>query len=238
MENNNYIQNVEARTREGIGVRTNTMIRKVYLWMFLALVVSGLTAYYVASTPSILEAIFMNSWAVWALLIGEIVLVVALNAAINKINAVAATLMFLLYSVINGVTLSFIFIVYSGQTIATTFFVTAGTYAAMAVYGSVTRKDLTKMGSIAMMALIGLIIASVVNIFLKSNTMGFIISIIGVLLFVGLTAYDAQKIKAAFEGVEESDTASKYAVLGALTLYLDFINLFLFLLRIFGGGRD
>jgi hypothetical protein len=174
----------------------------------------------------------------YGLLIAEFVLVIALTAAINKISALTATLMFLLYSVINGVTLSAIFVIYTTSSIATAFFVTAGTFGAMAIYGSVTKTDLTKVGNICIMGLIGIIIAALVNIFLKNEMMEMIISIVAVLVFVGLTAYDTQKIKQMLWNAEVNDTTQKLAVLGALTLYLDFINLFLQILRLFGNRRS
>lgn len=215
----------------------NTMIRKVYVWMFGALAITGLTAFYVSGNEAAMSFVFGNAWTFIALIIAEFALVIGLSAAINKISALTATLMFILYSVINGMTLASIFIVYELGSIATTFFVAAGTFAAMALIGSVTKKDLTKVGNLCIMAVIGLIIATLVNLFVKSSVFELIVSFIGVLVFVGLTAYDAQKIKAMLYGAEENDTTSKVAVLGALSLYLDFINLFLYLLRIFGRRK-
>ena len=216
------------------------LMRKVYVWMALALVVSGLTAYYVAGSEQMLQAIFGNQITFWVLAIAEIGLVIGLTAAINKLSFPIAAIMFLLFSILNGVTLSAIFVVYTMSSIATTFFVTAGTFAAMAFIGYTTKKDLTKLGGILLMALIGLIIASVVNIFLKNSMMDIVISAIGVLIFVGLTAYDAQKIKEMMyeNGSEMNDFTQKLAVLGALSLYLDFINLFLYLLRFLGKSRN
>lgn len=216
---------------------TNVMIKNVYLWMCGALAITGLTAYYVASSPAILSWMFSNAWTIFALIIAELGLVIGLSAAINRISALTATLMFLAYSVINGMTLSTIFLVYEIGSIASTFFVTAGTFGAMAIYGSVTQKDLTKVGNLCIMAVIGLIIATLVNLFIKSTMMEMIVSGVGVLVFVGLTAYDAQKIKEAFYGVAESEEANKFAVIGALNLYLDFVNLFLYLLRLFGRRK-
>lgn len=217
-----------------------TLMRKVYLWMTLALAVSGLTAFYVANNVNLVYAIYTNQLLFWGLFIVEIGLVIWLSAAFNKISFQLAALLFLAYSVINGVTLSFIFLAYTATSIATTFAVTAATFAAMALIGSVTKTDLTKLGGILLMALIGLIIAAVVNIFLRNSMLDLIISGIGVLIFVGLTAYDAQKIKAIMlqYGTEINGTTQKLAVLGALTLYLDFINLFLYLLRFLGKARD
>lgn len=216
-----------------------TLMRKVYLWMTLALVLTGFTAYGVASSPAILMAIYSNSILMWGLVIAEFALVIGVSAAINRISLTTATLMFALYSVINGALLSSIFVIYTASSIASVFFVTAGTFAVMAVYGYVTKRDLTKLGSLLFMALLGIIIASIVNMFIKSSGFDLVISYIGVLIFVGLTAYDSQKIKEMMLAAPDaSETSQKLAVLGALSLYLDFINLFIYLLRIFGNRRD
>ena len=236
--NSNYYntpyQNIYGSVSETV---TNKMVRNVYLWMTADLAITGLVAYYVAGSQAILSALFSNGWSVLVLFFAEIGLVIGLSAAINKISALTATLMFALYSVLNGVTLSSIFWVYEIGSIATTFFVAAGTFGAMAIYGSVTKKDLTKVGNLCMMAVIGLIIATVVNLLIRSTMADMIISGVGVLVFVGLTAYDAQKIKNMLYGAEESEMTNKIAVLGALSLYLDFINLFLYLLRFFGRRK-
>ena len=236
--NSNYYntpyQNIYGSVSETV---TNKMVRNVYLWMTAALAITGLVAYYVAGSQAILSALFSNGWTIFVLFFAEIGLVIGLSATINKISALTATLMFALYSVLNGVTLSSIFLVYEIGSIATTFFVAAGTFGAMAIYGSVTKKDLTKVGNLCMMAVIGLIIATVVNLLIRSTMADMIISGVGVLVFVGLTAYDAQKIKNMLYGAEESEMTNKIAVLGALSLYLDFINLFLYLLRFFGRRK-
>ena len=237
MNSNSYntpYQNINGSVSEAV---TNKMVRNVYLWMTAALAITGLVAYYVAGSQAILSALFSNGWTIFVLFFAEIGLVIGLSAAINKISALTATLMFALYSVLNGVTLSSIFLVYEIGSIATTFFVAAGTFGAMAIYGSVTKKDLTKVGNLCMMAVIGLIIATVVNLLIRSTMADMIISGVGVLVFVGLTAYDAQKIKNMLYGAEESEMTNKIAVLGALSLYLDFINLFLYLLRFFGRRK-
>lgn len=211
------------------------LMRKVYLWMTMALVITGFTAYGVATSPAILSAILMNKMLFFGLIIGEFALVIGLSAAINRLSLSVATLMFVLYSVINGATLSVIFLAYTLSSIANVFFITAGTFAAMAFVGYTTKKDLSGMGKMLMMALIGLIIATVVNLFLRSTGLQLIVSYIGVLVFVGLTAYDTQKIKQMLMMAEDTgETAQKIALLGALSLYLDFVNLFLYLLRIFG----
>lgn len=216
-----------------------TLMRKVYLWMALALMLTGFTAYGVASSPAILMAIYTNSILLWGLVIAEFALVIGVSAAINRISLTTATLMFALYSVINGALLSSIFVIYTATSIASVFFVTAGTFAVMAVYGYVTKRDLTKLGNLLFMALLGIIIASVVNMFVKSSGFDLIISYVGVLIFVGLTAYDSQKIKEMmFAAPDASESSQKLAVLGALDLYLDFINLFIYLLRIFGNRNN
>lgn len=215
------------------------LMRKVYTWMALALVITGLTAYYVASSPAVLSLIFGNQIVFWGLLIGEFALVMGVTAAINRLSLTTATLLFVLYSVINGATLSSIFMVYTMSSITSVFFITAGTFAAMAAFGYFTKTDLTSMGKILLMALIGLIIATLVNIFMKSEGLAVILNYLGVLVFVGLTAYDSQKIKEMMlMAPDAGEGAQKLALLGALSLYLDFINLFLYLLRIFGSRRD
>lgn len=223
-------------------VSTNTfsaLMRKVYTWMALALTITGFTAYYVASSPAILQAIMTNQILFFGLLIGELALVWGVSAAINRLSLTTATLLFILYSVLNGVTMSFIFLAYTMTSIASVFFITAGTFAAMSLYGYFTKADLSKMGQILFMALIGLIIATFVNLFIKSSGLTMILSYVGVLIFVGLTAWDTQKIKQMLQlAPDTGESAQKVALMGALSLYLDFINLFLYLLRIFGNSRD
>ncbi len=215
------------------------LMRKVYLWMTLALVITGFTAYYVAHNETLLTALVSNQILFWGLVIGEFALVIGLSAAINKLSLTMATLMFVIYSVINGATLSFIFLVYTYSSITNVFFITAGTFAVMALIGYFIKVDLSSMGKILMMALIGIIIATIVNIFTKSEGLAMILNYLGVLVFVGLTAYDSQKIKQMMMAAPDAgEVAQKMALLGALSLYLDFINLFLYLLRIFGARRD
>lgn len=215
------------------------LMRKVYLWMTLALVITGFSAYYVASSETLMTALFTNQILFWGLIIGELVLVFALSAAINKLSLTTATLMFVLYSVVNGATMSFIFIVYTAASVTNVFFITAGTFAVMALFGYFTKKDLSSLGKILMMTLIGIIIATIVNIFTKSEGMAMILNYLGVLVFVGLTAYDTQKIKQMLmQAPDAGEGAQKVALLGALSLYLDFINLFIYLLRILGSRRD
>ncbi len=211
------------------------LMRKVYVWMTLALVITGFTAYGVATSPGVLQLIFGNQILFWGMIIAELALVIGVSAAINRLSLTTATLMFILYSVINGALFSSIFLIYTASSIATVFFITAGTFGVMALIGYTTKTDLTSIGKYLFMALIGLIIATLVNMFIKSEGFTYILSYIGVLIFVGLTAYDSQKIKQMLlQAPDAGEGAQKIALLGALTLYLDFINLFLYLLRIFG----
>jgi len=211
------------------------LMRKTYLWMSMALVITGLTAYVVATNAAISSYLFMHSQLIWVLFLAEIGLVIGLSAAIRKISLSTATLMFVAYAALNGITFSSLFYVYTMGSLASTFFITAGTFGAMSLVGFFTKTDLSSMGKILLMALIGLIIASVVNIFVASSGLEMLMTYLGVLIFVGLTAYDTQKIKQMFlMAPDASESTQKYAVLGALTLYLDFINLFLYLLKIFG----
>ena len=219
-------------------LQTTTM-RHVFTWMFGALGITALTAMLVAKS-SLIYTMIMNPGLLWGLIIAELALVFILSARIGKMSFFTSSLLFTIYSILNGVTLSSIFIVYTMTSIVATFFITAGMFGAMALWGYFTKKDLSKWGSIFFMLLIGLILATVVNLFLRSGAMGFIISIVGVIIFTGLTAFDVNKIKqmlAQMQGFEEGDVVRKVALMGALTLYLDFINLFLYLLRFF-GRRD
>ena len=217
-----------------------SLFRQVYLWMAMALAITGMMALLVAGSPTMLSLIFSSKLTFFALIIAEIALVWYLSARIERLSFTTATLMFIVYSLLNGAMLSSIFILYTATSIASTFFVTAGTFGVMCVYGYLTKRDLTSIGNICLMAVIGLIIAGLVNIFLQSSMMSLIISGIGVLVFVGLTAYDTQKIKHLLvqEGLEVNDSTKKIALLGSLTLYLDFINLFLYLLRFLGDRRN
>ena len=216
------------------------LMRKVYVWMTLALVITGITAYGVADSPSFLSVIADNQVVFWGLIIAELTAVIVISGAINKLSLATATLLFVFYSVINGATMAIIFAVYEISSIAHVFFITAGTFAVMAVIGYTTKTDLTSMGKFLMMALIGLIIASLVNIFLvRSTGMDLIISYAGVLIFVGLTVYDSWKIKMQLMDMDSEDieVSQKISLLGALQLYLDFVNLFLYLLRIMGKRK-
>ena len=214
------------------------VMRSVYLRMSLGLLATAFTAMFVKSQESLMLAIFENKIFFWGLIIAEFACVIGISGAINKISTAMAVLLFFVYAIINGVTLASIFWVFKISTIAQTFFITAGVFGAMSAYGYLTRADLSKFGAFLFMALIGLIITSVVNIFFmeESKTLDWVISLVGVGIFIGLTAWDTQKIKMM---VMQSNgyNVGKIATLGALSLYLDFINLFLYLLRIF-GSRD
>lgn len=215
------------------------LMRSVYLWMVLALVITGLTSAYVANSPAYISALVQTPALFYGIIIAELALVFILSGRIHKMSFLTASLMFIAYSLLTGVMLSTIFLTYTESSIATTFLITAGTFGVMSLVGFVTKKDLSKLGGILFMALIGLIIATVVNIFLVSDTLGWIINYVGVLIFVGLTAYDTQKIKQMIReyGTDINEQTQKMALLGSLSLYLDFINMFLYLLRIF-GNRD
>ena len=214
-----------------------TVMQKVYVKMGLGLLLTAIIAFFVASSQGMLNLLYGNSWMIWVLCIAELALVWGISGAIDKLSSTAATALFFVYAAVNGLTMSVIFLAYTAESITSTFFVTAATFGAMSAYGYLTKADLSKMGSILFMALIGLIIASIVNIFLGSSTLQWIISIAGVIIFVGLTAWDTQKIKAMAEMTDVSQ-AGKVSTLGALSLYLDFINLFIYLLRILGSSRD
>ena len=212
------------------------LMRKVYLWMTLALAITGFTAYLVANSFAFWSFMAEHSWMMIALVVAELALVFTISARINRLSLNTATLLFGAYSVLNGLTLAPIFMAYTQTSITRVFFITAATFAVTAFIGYTTRRNLSSMGKILIMALVGLIIASLVNIFLKSTGFELILSYIGVLLFVGLTAWDAQKIKIMLAECEAPDEeAHKIALLGSLSLYLDFVNLFIYLLRIFGN---
>ncbi len=233
--------NVAASESSGISLQQSlsAFIVKVYGWMAFALAVTALSSWTVVSSPELLRLVVLNKLVFYGLIIGELLLVVGVVGLINKISASTATALFIAYSVINGLTLSAILIRFTGATIGSTFIVTAGLFGVMALIGTVTKRDLTSVGNIAFMALLGVIIASIVNFFLQSSTLYWILTYVGVVVFVALTAYDAQKIKAMFlDGDDSSESRGKIAILGALALYLDFINLFILLLQIFGGRRD
>lgn len=232
-ETKNLIGNYASKAAQ------STLLRSVYVWMTLALVITGFVSMYVAQSYQLISFIFGNKLALWGMLIAELAVVFYLSARINSISFTKATVMFIIYSILNGATLASIFLVYTMSSIASTFFVAAGTFGVMALYGYVTKSDLTRIGNICLMALIGLIIATLVNMFWQNSMLQMIITYAGVILFVGLTAYDSQKIKRLLtaDGIEVTEETQKIALLGALTLYLDFINLFLYLLRLLGDRK-
>ncbi|WP_081834915.1 MULTISPECIES: Bax inhibitor-1/YccA family protein [unclassified Bacteroides] len=217
-----------------------TLMRNMYVWMAIALVITGFTAFAVANTYSMISALVTSPIIYYGLIFAELGLVYYLSSRIFRMSFATAGLLFAVYSIVNGVTLSLIFLIFKIGSIVSTFFITAGTFGAMAVVGSFLKKDLSFIGRFALMALIGLIIAGVVNIFMRSEGFSFIIAIIGVLVFTALTAYDAQKMKnlIAENGYEINENTQKLALIGALELYLDFVNLFLYLLRLLGSRRD
>ena len=205
----------------------------------MGLATTAVVSLYTASSPTMLQFIFGTPMVFVGLIIAELALVLALSAGINRVQSSSAVAMFFIYSALNGLTLSAVFLTYTSASIASTFFVTAGTFGIMSVYGYTTKKDLTSWSSFLFMGLIGIVLASLVNIFLKSESIYWVITYAGVIVFVGLTAYDTQKIKQlGLQGFADSESERKGAVIGALQLYLDFINLFLMLLRIFGRQRD
>ncbi len=234
-------ENLLARRLDaGVQVRVNSFIQSVYNWMAIGLALTGFIAYYVSRSATMQKLVYGSPVLFFGLIIAELGLVFYLSARVQRIAASTATGLFVLYAALNGLTLSFIFLAYTGASIASTFFICAATFVACSVYGMVTKRDLTSVGGFMAMGLIGIIIASLVNLFLQNPAMTMIISYIGVLVFVGLTAYDTQKMRHMAltqpEGIE-AGVIRKGAILGALSLYLDFINLFLMLLHILGDRR-
>jgi len=228
-------------TRTRTEVLVNDFVRSVYNWMCIGLALTGFLAYFVSTSPAMLQLVFGNPMVFYGLIIGELAMVFALAGWVDRMSPATATALFVGYSALNGITLSVIFLAYAQASIVSTFFVCSATFAACSVYGWTTKKDLTSWGGFLTMGLIGIVIASLVNLFIRSNAMSMVISYIGVIVFVGLTAYDTQKIKTLAltqpDGVDGSVTR-RLAIHGALTLYLDFINLFLMMLRILGGRRE
>jgi FtsH-binding integral membrane protein len=221
-------------------IRVNEFIRSVYNWMAIGLALTGFVAFFVSNNETMMRFIFGNQIIFFGLIIGELALVFTISARVQKMQASTATSLFVLYAALNGATLSAIFLIYTRSSITSTFFICAATFVASSIYGMATKRDLTAMGQFMFMGLIGIIIASVVNLFMRSSGVSLVVSYIGVIVFVGLTAYDTQKLRTMAlsqpDGLD-AGTIRKGAILGALTLYLDFINLFLMLLRIL-GNRD
>ena len=217
--------------------RVALFLRSVYGWMCGGLAITALTAMFIASSPSIVIAIARNQLLFWGIVIAQFGIVIALSARVQKMAASTAAGLFVAYSALTGVTISFVLLAFTGESVASTFIVTAGMFGALALYGTMTRRDLSGLGQFLFMGLIGVVLASIVGIFWHSDALQFVISFIGVIVFTGLAAYDAQRLKAMALAMPAGATGS-YAVVGALTLYLDFINLFLFLLRFLGSRRD
>lgn len=215
----------------------SAVMKRVYVKMTLGLLVTAFLSMFCAGSHAYMSFMAQNSWFYWGLFIAELVIVFSVSARITKMSSSTASLLFYAFAALNGLALAPIFVVYTATSIAKTFFICAGTFGAMSIYGYFTTQDLTKWGNFLFYALIGLIIASVVNIFTHSTALGWIISCAGVLIFVGLTAWDTQKIKQMAE-YAPAGMAGHLATIGALSLYLDFINLFLYLLRFFGSSRD
>jgi uncharacterized protein len=217
--------------------RVGAFLSKVYGWMFVGLLVTAVTAFSVASSPAIIEIVFRNRLVFWVLLIAQLGLVFYLSARVDKVAPATAAGLFILYSALTGVTSSVILLVYTGASITSTFIITAGMFGATAVFGTVTKRSLAGLGQFLFMGLIGLIIAMVVGFFWQSDALQFVISVVGVLVFTGLTAWDAQRLKQMAVALPDGRVGA-YAVVGALSLYLDFINLFFFLLRFTGNRRN
>ncbi len=242
MNNRNSSFNYIGEQQQSIQV-AKTFLSGVFMWMFLAMGITAATAYLFATTDSLISLMYNTetggmSITGWIIMLSPLGLVLWMSAGFQRLSASAMLMIFVLYSVLMGASLSFVFLAFTGASIAKTFVITAAMFGFMAVVGYTTKTDLSKFGSIMMMGLVGLIIASLVNIFMQSSTMDYIISFIGVLVFTGLTAYDVQKLKRIGAGTYgEDEMTRKLTIMGALTLYLDFINLFLFLLRFFGDRR-
>mgnify|MGYP003296321909 CR=1 FL=1 len=218
-------------------VRVTAFLSKVYGWMFLGLLITAGVAFAVASSPALIETLILNRVLFWILLLAPIGLVWFLAAKVDSIAPTTAAILFVVYAAMVGITSSVVLLIYTGASIVSAFVITSGMFGAMAVFGTFTKKSLAGVGQFMFMGLIGLIIASIVNIFLLNDVMSFVISVIGVIVFTGLTAYDAQRLKEMAVALPDGRVGS-YAVVGALSLYLDFINLFFFILRLFGGRRD
>ncbi len=217
--------------------RVGAFLSRVYGWMFAGLLVTAATAFTVAASPALIEALILNRIVFWVLIFGQLGLVFYLSARVEKVSPAAAAGLFILYSALTGITSSVILLIYTGASITSTFIITAGMFGATAVFGTVTKKSLAGVGQFMFMGLIGLILASIVGIFWQNSALQFVISVVGVLVFTGLTAWDAQRLKQMAVALPDGRVGA-YAVVGALSLYLDFINLFFFLLRLTGSRRD
>jgi len=217
--------------------RVGAFLSKVYGWMFAGLLITAATAFFMSSSQTLMEAMLSNRIIFWVVIFAQLGVVIYLSARVNKIAPATAAGLFILYSVLVGVSSSVILLIYTGSSIASTFMITAGMFGATAIYGTLTKRSLAGLGHFMFMGLIGLILASIVGFFWQSGALQFVISVVGVLVFTGLTAWDAQRLKAMAVALPDGREGS-YAVVGALALYLDFINLFFFLLRLLGGRKD
>jgi FtsH-binding integral membrane protein len=217
--------------------QTATFLRAVYGWMCVGLAVTAVTAWGVSSTPAFVVAVATNRILFWGLMLAQLGLVIVLSARVDRLAPATAAVLFVAYSALTGVTISFVLLAFTGESVAATFVVTAGMFGALALYGTVTRRDVSGLGQFLFMGLVGIVIAGIVNIFWQNDAFQFVLSFIGVIVFTGLTVYDAQRLKSMALAMPAGQTGS-YAIVGALTLYLDFINLFLMLLRLFGNRRD
>ena len=234
MIDRNFTTTTKSEAQVDQGLRSYML--RVYNYMATGLGLTGLTAYFVAITPSLFNAIY-GTPLYWLVALAPLGFVFYLSARLHKISFATAQTVFWIFSGVMGLSMAYIFIAFTGASIARVFFITAGTFAGMSLYGYTTKKDLTKLGGFLFMGLIGIIIASLVNLFFQSSAMHFAISVIGVLVFVGLTAYDTQRIKEMYYAGDSESIGGKKALMGALRLYLDFINLFIMLLRLFGQRR-
>jgi FtsH-binding integral membrane protein len=219
-------------------LRQSSILGQVYAWMTAGLLVTSAVASYTASAPSVLNLLYGNPFTIWILFIAQIGLVIGLSAAIDRLTPVAATALFIAYAALNGLTLSAIFLVYTYTSIAQAFLATAATFGVMSLYGSTTKRDLSTAGNLLLMALIGFVIGSIVNLFWANSALYWVLTYLGIAIFIGLTAYDTQQIKQIIQQAQDDTSARRLAIIGALKLYLDFINLFVLLLRVFGSPRE
>ena len=234
-----YDAGSDARFRSPLSLaeEANAFLRAVYGWMFAGLAITAASAGFVAGSPSIVRTITGNPLLYWGLAIAQLGIVAVLSARVQQMSEATASLLFILYSVMTGVTMSFVLLAFTGESVATTFLVAAGMFGGLAVYGTLTKRSLGGLGQFLFMGLLGVVLASIVGVFWHNDAFQFVLSFIGVLVFSGLVAYDAQRLRAmALE--TPSGQAASYAIVGALALYLDFTNLFLFLLRFTGNRRD
>jgi len=236
MAHDDLVQQSTPFAGVSVDERVTAFLRAVYGWMCAGLAITAATAWFVAGSPAVMHAIVANRPVFWMLAIAQLGLVVVLSARVDKLSASAASALFIVYSALTGVTMSFVLLAYTGESVASTFLITAAMFGALALYGTFTRRSLAGMGHFMFMGLIGLLIASVIGFFWQNDGLQFMISLVGVIVFTGLTAWDAQRLK-EMALATPGGVATQYAVVGALALYLNFINLFLFLLRFLGGRR-